>query len=84
MATQWTVYSRAGCSLCEELLVDLAQMLGPSVAAQVAVIDITDDLDLERKYGQRVPVLLADGDFVCAYRLDIERVKPYLDTSGAS
>lgn len=81
VATQWTVYSRAGCTLCEELLVDLAQVLGPA-AAQVAVIDITDDLDLERKYGQRVPVLLADGDFVCAYRLDIERIKPYLDTSG--
>lgn len=78
MATHWAVYSREGCHLCEELLVDLAQLLGPVAAAQVAVIDVADDLELERKYGQRVPVLLADGEFVCAYRLDEARVRGYL------
>lgn len=81
MATHWAVYSREGCKLCEEMLVDLAQLLDPEVAAQVVVIDITGDPDLERKYGQRVPVLLADGEFVCAYRLDTERLQPYLDNS---
>lgn len=80
LATHWAVYSREGCHLCDELLVDLARLLDPAAAARVAVIDISGDPDLERKYGQRVPVLLADGEFVCAYRLDVERVKGYLET----
>ena len=75
---QWTVYSRADCSLCEHLLEELAELLGPAAAAAVQVVDIEGDPELERKYGTRIPVLLADGEFVCAYRLDVERVRAYL------
>jgi hypothetical protein len=73
---QWTVYTRHGCTLCEEMLVELAAVLGPD--APVAVIDISGDAELEAKYGRRVPVLLADGEFVCAYRLDRERMKQWV------
>ncbi len=75
--TAWTVFTRPGCTLCEELLVELAELLGDE-AARVAVVDITDNPDLESKYARRIPVLTADGDFVCAYRLDRDRVKAYL------
>lgn len=75
---RWTVYSRAGCGLCDELLGELAHLLGPEAAAHVAVVDITGDPELERRYGNRIPVLAADGVFVCAYRLDTERVRAYL------
>ena len=75
---QWTVYSRADCSLCEQLLEELAELLGPAASAAVQVVDIEGDPELERKYGTRIPVLLADGEFVCAYRLDAERVQAYL------
>ena len=73
---QWTVYSRADCSLCEHMLEQLAELLGPQVPVQV--VDIEGDPELERKYGTRIPVLLADGEFVCAYRLDPERVRAYV------
>ena len=73
----WTVYTRSECSLCEELLSELAVLLGPA-AADVSVIDIADDPELEAKYGRRIPVLLADGDFVCNFRLDEARVRAYL------
>ena len=56
---------------------ELADLLGPASAA-VNVIDISDDDDLERVYGARVPVLTADGEFVCAYYLDRDRVAAYL------
>jgi hypothetical protein len=75
---QWTVYSRADCSLCEQLLDELAELVGPAAAAAVQVVDIEGNPELERKYGTRIPVLLADGEFVCAYRLDAERVQAYL------
>ena len=73
--TQWTVLSRADCSLCEQLLAELAQLLGPAEAARVVIVDIDQDPALARKYGQRIPVLLADGEFVCDYRLDAQRVR---------
>lgn len=76
--THWQVYTRQECSLCETLLMDLAQALGPVAAASVEVIHIDGNEALERKYGQRVPVLLADGEFLCAYQLDRARLAPYL------
>lgn len=72
---QWTVLSRPECTLCEQLLAELAEVLSPAEAARVSVVDIDQDPELVRKYGQRIPVLLADGEFVCDYRLDRERVR---------
>lgn len=73
--TRWTVLSRADCSLCEQMLAELAAILDPAAAARVVVVDIDQDPALQRKYGQRIPVLLADGEFVCDYRLDAQRVR---------
>lgn len=73
----WTVYTRADCHLCEIMLSELAGLLGPA-AMQVHVVDIGNDAALEAKYGRRVPVLMADGEFVCAYKLDEHRVKVLL------
>ena len=76
--TAWTVYTRPGCSLCEHLLEEFGALLGEAAAAQVSVVDISDNPELESKYARRIPVVLADGEFVCAYKLDVERVKGYL------
>jgi hypothetical protein len=76
--TRWLVYSRQDCSLCDQLLRELTQVLGPDAAAQVQVLDVDDDPLLQQKYGRRVPVLLADGEFVCAYQLDRDRLVAYL------
>ncbi|HEY0943030.1 MAG TPA: glutaredoxin family protein [Steroidobacter sp.] len=73
--TQWTVLSRPECSLCEQMLHELAEELSPAEAARVKVVDIGQDPALERKYSLRIPVLLADDEFVCNYRLDRERVR---------
>lgn len=59
------------------MVLELCEMLGERAAA-VRVVDISDDDALERKYGNRLPVLLIDGEFICAYRLDAERITPYL------
>jgi len=59
------------------MLAELADFLGPDEAGRVQLVDISDDPELERKYRTRIPVLTADGDFVCDYRLDVERVNRY-------
>ena len=74
---KWTVLSRPECSLCETFMDELVEVLGSS-AALVEVRDITGEIDLERRYGARIPVLLIDEEFVCAYRLDRERLQPYI------
>lgn len=75
---EWTVFSRPGCGLCEQMLEELASVLPPAEAARVQVVDIDTDPELTRKYGTRIPVLLVDGEFVCAYRLDRQRVAAHL------
>ena len=75
---QWTVFTRPGCTLCESFMTDLADMLGPAESATVEVVDISDDSELVARYGTKIPVLLADGDFVCCYHLDRERVRAQL------
>jgi hypothetical protein len=77
MTAEWIVYSRSGCGLCEEFMIGLADMLG-DLAVGVQVVDIAGDHELTRKYGERIPVLTVDGDFVCAHRLDVDRVRRYL------
>ena len=76
---RWTVYGRADCGLCEEMLADLVAVLGPEGLADVSVLDVDADPETQRKYGHRVPVLLADDEFVCAFRLDEERVRGSLN-----
>jgi hypothetical protein len=79
---QWTVYTRHGCSLCEQLIEELALLLDPIEAERVRVIDIDSDPELIRRYASRIPVLTADDEFVCAYRLDKDRVVAHLGPAG--
>jgi glutaredoxin len=73
----WVVYSRSGCGLCQDFIVELAELLGNRGAA-VRVVDIDSDSALLRKYSDRIPVLTIDDDFVCAHKLDAKRVRRYL------
>ncbi len=79
--SRWVVYSRPDCGLCSEFMTELAALLGPGVAANVQVVNIDTRVELQRKYSDRIPVLVVDDDFVCCYRLDEERVRRYLDAT---
>jgi hypothetical protein len=75
---RWTVYTRPGCTLCDSFLSDLGGLLGPVASATVEVVDISDDELLEARYSTKIPVLTADGDFVCCYRVDVQRIRAHL------
>lgn len=79
-ATEWTLLTRQGCTLCDEFIEELATLLGPEESSRVRVVDIDSDAVLGRRYGARIPVLLADGEFVCQYRVDRARLSPYVRT----
>lgn len=71
------LYSRPDCGLCERLLDELLVQLGGR--AEVEIVDISEDVELEREYFFRIPVLKgADGTELSEYPLDFERVEGYL------
>ncbi len=80
--------SRAYCHLCDDMLAALT-LLVEGRDVEVAVIDVDAHPELEARYGEFVPVLLAgdprEGDAVelCHYRLDTARVRDAIARPGA-
>ncbi len=72
-ALQFTLFSRAGCTLCEEML---EQFLALPQAAQwqVVVLDVDADPGHRSRYGHKIPVLALNGELVCHGRLDTEEL----------
>lgn len=70
------LYSREGCHLCEDMLVQLSQQpLYDSI--RLTIIDVDADVDNQEQYGPRVPLLMYNGEVVSEYFLDkvaLERV----------
>lgn len=76
-----TLYGRAWCHLCDDMLAALAP-LAAEFGAQVDVIDIDTDPELEARYDVLVPVLVHEGVELCHYRLDAVRVRAALAANG--
>jgi hypothetical protein len=57
--------------------------LAPLIAgrAVIDVVDISDDPDLERRYGLRIPVLAAGDEELSDFPLDRDSVLRYLAAS---
>jgi hypothetical protein len=75
-----TLYSRPECHLCTTMHAELVPLLRGR--ARVAIVDIGADRDLERRYGERIPVLTAGTAELCCIRLDAARVERYLSAGG--
>ncbi|HEX5203393.1 glutaredoxin family protein [Paractinoplanes rhizophilus] len=52
-----TLISRDGCHLCEQAEATLDRIL----PGQWSRVDVDSDVELQRDYGDRVPVVLLDG-----------------------
>ena len=72
-----TVYSRKDCHLCEEMT-EALQVLQGLVSFKVEVVDVDADPELERRFGEKVPVLAHEGRELCHYRLDTAAVTAYV------
>ncbi|HEY2683616.1 MAG TPA: glutaredoxin family protein [Steroidobacteraceae bacterium] len=76
-ALHFTLYTRAGCGLCEEMREELAA-LPAAAGVPVELADVDQDPALRSRYGHKVPVLLLAGELVCHGRLDLEEVEKAL------
>ncbi len=78
MKPRLTLYSRAGCHLCEEMLAELQPWISEGRIA-VSIVDVDSMPQLVERYGERVPVLEGDGQEICHYFLDPQRLSRYLE-----
>ncbi len=72
-----TLYSRAYCHLCQDMLAALEDLRG-EFSFVVDVRDVDADPLLTARYDELVPVLEGDGIELCRYRLDGPVVSRYL------
>ena len=72
-----TVYGREYCHLCHDMVAAL-EALRPVHGFDLVVIDVDENEALERRFGERVPVLLAGERELCHYFLDPAALDAYL------
>lgn len=73
-----TLLVREECGLCEEFLAEL-QVVGTQMTLPpIELVDVDSDPVLQRRHGLDIPVLLLDGQRVCAHRLDVEELRRLL------
>jgi glutaredoxin len=81
MSVRLTLLIRAYCHLCDDMRMALAEHV-PDVA--VLEVDVDADPALEARWGAQVPVLLAEGQEVCHYRLDTRALDAILARSAGA
>ena len=76
--------SRAWCHLCDDMR-DALNALATAHEFDLEIVDVDNEPELERRYGEDVPVLLGNGRELSRHRLDPARVTAYLGAfSGAA
>jgi glutaredoxin len=68
--TRLTLISRAGCHLCE-----VAEQTLDRIGEPWQKLDVDGSTELERDYGDRVPVLLLDGREHGYWRIEEDRLR---------
>jgi len=69
MTARVTMYTRAGCHLCDDALEVVAAVCAAS-GSDYQLVDIDNDPELRERYGEQVPVVTVDGATVGFWRID--------------
>lgn len=70
-------YERPGCHLCVDALA-VVEQVAAEFGAQVRLHDIDADEALQRAYGERIPVVLIDGEPHAQWFVDEARLREAL------
>ena len=73
-----TIYGRTGCHLCEDAL-QLLQSMQDELNFEIEEILIDGNEELEKIYGEKIPVTHIDGVHHDFWRVDPERFKSFLE-----
>jgi glutaredoxin len=80
--TRVTLYGKPGCHLCEGGRAAVAGAQGRRDFA-LEEVDISLDPGLNRRYGERIPVVAIDGNDALELLFDAEELVRALDRVGA-
>lgn len=75
-----TVYSRKGCHLCD-VAIETIKELQPDYQFDIDIIYIDGDEELEKLYGEQVPVTHINGEHHDYWRIDRQRFISSLETN---
>lgn len=75
------LYSRSDCGLCNVMIGQLSELRARGILSFV-VVDLQERPDLEARYGEWVPVLMAGEDELCHYYLDPGALGAWLAGGG--
>lgn len=78
-----TVYERAGCHLCEDMVSTLSEWK-TELGFEIERIDVDTSPKLAARYGARVPVLVHGSFEVCHFFLDSDALRRALGMGAAS
>jgi glutaredoxin len=71
--TRLVLMTRPGCHLCE-VAVEAMERVSAATGEPWQERNVEDDVELEREYGDRVPVILLDGREHGYWRVEEERL----------
>ena len=77
-----TLYTKPDCPLCDEAAQALSRVRART-AFELEVVDIGPDPELRERYGERVPVVLVDGEHAFDYVVDERALEDRLTATGA-
>ncbi len=80
--TTVTVYTRAGCHLCEEAE-RVVRAEQAAAGFRLELVDVDRDPQLARRYGVRVPVVAVDGEELFQYEVPADLLRARLGGAGA-
>ncbi len=67
-----TVYSRSGCHLCE-IAIDRINSVKKDYEFSLEIFLIDNNNELEKEFGEQVPVIMIDNTIHDYWRVDLER-----------
>jgi glutaredoxin len=77
-----TLYGKPGCHLCERAR-DVVRAVRGERAFELEEVDVSLDAELNRRYGERIPVLALEGQELFEYFVDGDALRRRLDRVDA-
>jgi len=71
------LYSRPGCHLCDDAR-QVIETVCAELGERYTEVDITSSTELQREYGEQIPVTLVDGRRHDFWRVDPDRLRAAL------
>lgn len=77
MARALTLFTRAGCPLCDEMAEQVRSLI-EGTAHSLTAVDVDGQPALQARYGWDVPVLFDDRAEICRHELNLAAFRQWL------